>query len=200
MIKLTNFILILANVLIFIVFQTVFFYFVGSQQMSKIIKNKTDIINKYLKISNIHKYETREFINSNEIKKMLLESKKEEKERKEKNIEVIKTWIGPPLIIVLMLLFICITMLYVNKVKWTGVDSVGLTLVVTAYVTEIVIFLGIIKKYDFLGDQPLYYFIYNLIKKEVNKLSENKNNKENGVKQLNLANTLNNTLNNTIIK
>jgi hypothetical protein len=67
MIKLTNVILILANVLIFIVFQTVFFYFVGSQQMSKIIKNKTDIINKYLKISNIHKYETREFINSNEI-------------------------------------------------------------------------------------------------------------------------------------
>lgn len=184
MIKLTNFILILANVLIFIVFQTVFFYFVGSQQMSKIIKNKTDIINKYLKISNIHKYETREFINSNEIKKRLLESKKEEKERKEKNIEVIKTWIGPPLIIVLMLLFICITMLYVNKVKWTGVDSVGLTLVVTAYVTEIVIFLGIIKKYEFLGDQPLYYFIYNLIKKEVNKLSENKNNKENCVKQL----------------
>jgi amino acid transporter len=200
MIKLTNVILILANVLIFIVFQTVFFYFVGSQQMSKIIKNKTDIINKYLKISNIHKYETREFINSNEIKKRLLESKKEEKERKEKNIEVIKTWIGPPLIIVLMLLFICITMLYVNKVKWIGVDSVGLTLVVTAYVTEIVIFLGIIKKYEFLGDQPLYYFIYNLIKKEVNKLSENKNNKENGVKQLNLANTLNNTLNNTIIK
>jgi Ca2+/Na+ antiporter len=169
--------------------------------MGKIIENKTGIVNEYLKLNNIHKYETKDFINSNDIKNKLLESEKEEKERKEKNIEVIRTWIGPPLIIVLTLIFICIIMLRVNKIKWTGVDSVGLTLVVTAYVTEIVIFFGIIKRYEFLGDQPLYYFIYNLIKKEIQKTKENKENEENEEneeKQINLANKLDNTLNNVL--
>jgi hypothetical protein len=162
-----------------VLFQTVFFYLVGSQQLGKIVENKVDIVNEYLRLNNDHKHEIKKLINTNNIQNMLNKANEEEKERNLKNIEVIKNWIGPPLIIILTLIFICIIILSVSTNQWTGVDSVGLTLVITAYVTEIIIFLGIIKRYEFLGDQPLYYFVYNLLKKQVKNMSEKEDKQKN---------------------
>ena len=180
-----NIIIILTNVLIFILFQTVFFYLVGSEQLGKIIEDKVGIVNEYLQLNNNHKQKLKKLINTNKIQNMLIEANKEEKERTRNNIEVIKKWIGPPLIIVLVLIFICIIILSISTYKWTGVDSTALTLVVTAYLTEIVIFFGVIKRYDFLGDQPLYYFVYKLLKKELKKIFEREEKQKNNNKNNN---------------
>ena len=167
---LNNIILIFVNVLIFILMQTIFFYFVGSRQLEKVINDKVDIVNQYMKYDSSYKSKIKEYMNTEKIKNIINKAEDEEKERTQENIEIIKKWIGTPLIVLVSLLLICFIIFIIAKKKWTGIDNVGLSLVFTAYLTEICIFFGIIQKYIFLGDQTLYYFLYNLIKKELNKL------------------------------
>jgi amino acid transporter len=167
MIKLTSVILILANVLVFIIFQVIFFYFIGSDQLNTLIGEKVDIVNEYLKYNPDYKSKLKDYIDSNEIQSMISKAQDEKKERSKKNINHILLWIGIPVGILLILMFLCVILLKIFKVEWTAIDNVGLTLIVTAYVTELAIYFGVIKKYEFLGDQTLYYYIYDLFKKEI---------------------------------
>jgi hypothetical protein len=162
---LNHIILIFVNVLAFIVIQTSFFYFIGSKQLNEIIANKVGIVKSYIKQDESYKSKVENYIKSKTIQDMLKKADEEEKTRTLQNIEVIKKWIGPPFIAVLSILIISIIILIATKSKWTGVDNVGISLVFTAYLTELFIFFGIIKQYEFLGDNTIYRFIYNLTKK-----------------------------------
>lgn len=157
-------ILIFVNVLVFIVIQTFFFYFVGSQQLNDIIVNKMGIIKSFIKYDNSYKNKVKNYVKSKPIQDILKKADEEKKTRASQNIEIIKQWIGPVLIAVLSILILAIIILIATKSKWTGVDNVAISLVFTAYLTEIFIFFGIIKQYEFLGDNTIYRFIYNLIK------------------------------------
>lgn len=167
MIKLTSIILILANVLVFIIFQVIFFYFIGSEQLNTLIGEKVDIVNEYLKYNSDYKSTLKDYIESNEVQSIVSKAQEEKEERNRKNLNHILLWFGIPVGVLLILLFLCIILLKIFKVEWTAIDNVGLTLIVTAYATELAIYFGVIKKYDFLGDQALYYYIYDLFKKEI---------------------------------
>lgn len=167
MIKLTSAILILANVLVFIIFQVTFFYFIGSEQLNTLIGEKVDIVNEYLKYNPDYKSTLKDYIESNEVQSLVSKAQEEKEERNRKNLNHILLWIGIPVSVLLILLFLCVILLKVFKVEWTAVDNVGLTLIVTAYATELAIYFGVIKKYEFLGDQTLYYYIFDLFKKEI---------------------------------
>ena len=164
---LNHIILIFVNILAFIVIQTSFFYFVGSKKLNEIIANKMGIVKSFIKYDDSYKNEVKNYVKSKPIQDILKKADEEEKTRALQNIEIIKQWIGPPFIAALSIIIIAIIILVATKSKWTGVDNVGLTLVFTAYLTEIFIFFGIVKQYEFLGDNTIYKFIYNLIKENI---------------------------------
>ena len=166
---LNHVILISVNILAFIVIQTSFFYFVGSQQLNKVITNKIGIIKSFIKYDDSYKTGVKNFVKSKSIQDILKKAEEEEETRTLQNIEIIKQWIGPPLIAMLSILVLAIIILIATKSKWTGVDNVGISLVFTAYLTELFIFFGIINRYEFLGDNTIYKFVYNLIKKNIQK-------------------------------
>ena len=194
MLGLSNIILILLNVLIFIIFQTIFFYFVGSKQLDIIISDKVDIINSYISKNSAAKEELKAFISTDEISKTLESAEIDENNRISENFKLIGMWIGIPCGIILLLLAICVSLMFAFRIQWTGIDNVGLLLIVTAYLTEIILYFGVIKKYNFIGDQKLYYFIYKLFSKEIKNIlkSRSQNDSQN--------NSQNNSQNYTDIK
>lgn len=168
MLQLSHIILILLNVLIFIIFQTIFFYFVGSKQIDIIVEDKMDIINTYLSYNTTAKNNLKTYLESNsDINTILENADEDEATRINSNLNLIGVWIGIPCVVIIILLIICAFIMYALKIKWTGIDNVGLILVLCAYLTEIVLYFGVIKKYNFIGDQTIYSFMYSLFSEQL---------------------------------
>ena len=50
-----------------------------------------------------------------------------------------------------------------NQPNWSGVDNVLLSFVLAAYATEILFYIGIVRKFKFYGDQQIFSTIYKKI-------------------------------------
>lgn len=169
-----NTLTVLANIFLFIFVQTGFFYFVASKQFNNVLESKIDILNLYLKSSPSTRQQVKDFLQSNEVKEIQKLAKEQEIKRTQMNKDLIKQKMLPLLLFVTALIVIIIFMMMANKNNsWStfGVtEQVLLGLVLTAYVTEIMFFFGIVKKYEFYGDYRIMNTFYKSIKEYLNKI------------------------------
>lgn len=169
-----NTLTVLANIFLFIFVQTGFFYFVASKQFNNVLESKIDILNLYLKSSPSTRQQVKDFLQSNEVKEIQKLAKEQEIKRTKMNKNLIKRKMLPLLLLVTALIVVIIYMMMVNKNNsWStfGVtEQVLLGLVLTAYVTEIMFFFGIVKKYEFYGDYRIMNTFYKSIKEYLNKI------------------------------
>lgn len=165
-----NLIVIFANVMFFMIIQTLFFRYIASKQFNVVIRDKANIMNEYLKYNKEASKEYDVYKNSKEVNEIKKNAKKQFKERDGINIDNTKTWIGIPFSIVLFILVVLVGMIFYNKNNtWDSVDTVLLSLVVLAYATEVVFYIGLVRQYQFYGDQSIYSGLYDTISEKVDK-------------------------------
>jgi ABC-type transport system involved in cytochrome bd biosynthesis fused ATPase/permease subunit len=173
-----NMIITFANVIFFMIVQTLFFKFVASKQFNEVLNEKVGIFNEYLKYNKDFKNTVTDYLESNQVKELQSTAKQQEQKRESENMNLIKKWIGTPLVIsVVILLFFLLLLFKQSGDKengWSSIDTAILTLVVGAYSTEIMFYLGIVSQYEFYGDQQIYSRLYdgvhnNITRKPVTK-------------------------------
>lgn len=165
-----NLIVIFANVMFFMIIQTLFFRYIASKQFNVVIRDKANIMNEYLKYNKEASKEYDVYKNSKEVNEIKKNAKKQFKERDGINIDNTKTWIGIPFSIVLFILVVLVGMIFYNKNNtWDSVDTVLLSLVVLAYATEVIFYIGLVRQYQFYGDQSIYSGLYDTISERVDK-------------------------------
>ena len=166
-----NMIITFANVIFFIVVQTLFFKLVASKQFNQVLNDKMGIFNEYLKYNKDFKNSVTEYLGSEQVKELQDIAKQQEKKRESENMDLIKKWVGIPLVLAVIILFVFIFLLFRQSGDkdngWSSIDTAILTLVVGAYSTEIMFYLGIVQQYEFYGDQQIYSRLYNGIHNNV---------------------------------
>jgi len=153
-----NLIVVFANVIFFIIVQTLFFKYIASKQFNVVLADKVGIANELAKYDPFTSKQIYKYVKSDEAKELKNKALELSKTREKMNIERIKKWIGPPLIAA-----VCLLLLSVFKMakqgpdkKWSGVDWVLLSFVLGAYGTEILFYLGIVRKFNFYGDLQIF--------------------------------------------
>ena len=164
-----DWVIILTNVLFFTIVQILFFKFIASKQYETVLVSKLDIIKRYSKKNP----EFKEVIDKNKqnfLETNNIDIKKQRKERENKNYKLIIDYCSKPIIISIFALILILvisktdmfsSILNINKTNWNDVYTLGLIFVLLAYGTEILFFLFIVKKYEFVGD---FYILNNLFK------------------------------------
>lgn len=165
----SNMIVILANIIFFMVVQTLFFKYVASRQFNIVLEDKANIVEEYLKHDPKANAKFREFKNSERVKAIQKAASDQEKIRETENMSNTMMWIGIPLLIVVALLIFFIGKLFFKKEEWDTTDSILLSFVVFAYVIEVLFYLGIVRQYQFYGDQAIYDNLYRKVNENVNK-------------------------------
>ena len=159
-----NLIVVFCNVIFFIVVQTLFFKFIASKQFNVVLGDKVGIINDLAKHDPFTSKQINKYLKSKAAKELEKKAKVQSEMREIKNRELIKKWIGPPLAGALILLLLSyLRMKKSNQPNWSGVDNVLLSFVLAAYATEILFYIGIVRKFKFYGDQQIFSTIYKKI-------------------------------------
>jgi hypothetical protein len=144
---------VLANVIFFVVVQTLFFKYVASKQYENVLESKLDFVkticdnDNYLR-DKIYKIRDDYLENNKEL------VERQEKIREEKNIKLYYSYSGIPFVIFLLMLLHLIFIMK-SKRKWNDVDSLSLLFVTLAYCTELFFFFFIVRKYEFVGDHQI---------------------------------------------
>jgi hypothetical protein len=178
--RLSNMVIIFSNILFFITVQTLFFKFIASKLFEIVLEDKVDILNEYVKYDEQQKEKIKVYMEKEETKELVKKGSEQEKKRDKLNNKLIMKWIGIPFVIVIIIFIASVARLKLQGKYWNKIHTGLLLLVVSAYLTELFVFFGIVKQYQFYGDQQIYSTLYNNLynesKSELNNESNNESN------------------------
>ena len=161
MISINNAIVVISNVIVYIVFQTLFFDKVASKQINIILQDKLEIVNMFLNDNALISKYFKKFISTLDVNTVIDISNKQKDEREKFNKELTYNQIGKPLIyIVLGLIILCSISYYKNV--WDINDTIILSSVLFAYSTEMMFYYGVASKYVYIGDHSIAHDIHKL--------------------------------------
>lgn len=155
-----DWLVIIANVLFFMVVQTLFFKYIASQQYEEVLISKLDMIKLAMQKNPAFK---RQIL---ELKKDYQEKYKNIAKEQEARREIINrdlTWKYCTLLIVITVaIFVGIAVFVKSKRGWEDIDTLNMLFVTLAYSTELFFFFFIVRKYEFVGDN---YILTNVLQK-----------------------------------
>lgn len=164
-----NMIVLLSIIIFFMVVQTLFFKYVASKQFNIVLEDKANIVGEYLKHDPAANEKFRQFKNSEKVKSIEKAAKEQEAIREKDNMASTLKWIGLPLLIAVLFLIFFIGKLYFKSEEWDTVDTMLLSFVVFSYVVEVLFYVGVVKQYQFYGDQAIYDNLFHNVSNNVNK-------------------------------
>lgn len=172
--KSANMTITMCNIIFFMIVQTLFFKYVASKQFNIVLQNKMEIITELAKNNITVNNKINEYKKSLSVANMKKNAIKENKTREEKNSKLMFKEFGPFIGTSITILAIFVGMMIYNALtsnnewhKWKSTDTAVLTLVVFAYTTELLFYFGIVRNYNFYGDQQLYNNLYRIVKEDV---------------------------------
>jgi hypothetical protein len=159
--------LILINIIIFMIVQTLFFKFIISTEYENFVKEKLNTVNYYLDRDQDAKDVLIDYKNNNIeiIKKVAIDQLQL---RNDKNKFLYIYYCIIPILFVVILFIVIIILNYRSKIfkkseKFEGVHYFNFALVLLVYVPNIIIFFFVVKKYQFIGNIEIFSTIYNNI-------------------------------------
>ena len=93
------------------------------------------------------------------------------------NKKLLLTRIGIPLIVLIGIIILCALIGILKKDKWSSHHTIGIFLVIFAYVTEILIFFLIFREYRFVNSSNIICDFIKKLKEQIKKEFPNKQNK-----------------------
>lgn len=155
-----DWLVILANVLFFMVVQTLFFKYVASQQYEDVLVSKLEMIKLAMQKNPAFKRQILELKKDYQQKYQKL-AKEQEAKREIINRDL--TWkYCTQLIVFTVAVFVGIAVFVKSKRGWEDIDSLNMLFVTLAYSTELFFFFFIVRKYEFVGDN---YILTNVLQK-----------------------------------
>jgi len=155
-----DWLVIIANVLFFMIVQTLFFKYEASRQYEEVLVSKLDMIKLAMQ-------------KNPAFKRQILELKKDYQQKYEKlakeqeaHREIINhnlTWkYCTQLIVITIIIFVSIAVFVKSERGWENIDTLNMLFVTLAYSTELFFFFFIVRKYEFVGDN---YILTNVLQK-----------------------------------
>ena len=149
----------LSNVLFFMVVQVLFFWFIASREIDRIMIHKSSVLMMLRDKLRQEKFsDTAEALDAVVIKKRREKAKEAEKNaeaRKEKNLALVYRWMVPCIIAVSLVLLALVMYNRRNNYGLEHAHKVGLGLVVCAYVCEVLFFLTVVENYIMISDTDI---------------------------------------------
>lgn len=166
-----NMIINVSNIICFVTIQTMFFYFVASKQFNMVLKDKTEIASSYISQEPTLREMALAYFNSQDWKELVAQGNKQRLQRDRANLQLIWKKIGPIVVIAFVVLcgFILKLNYYPANTTWTRTDTILLVLVLGAFTTEFLFFIGIVSQYQHYGDHAIYHNLLTSIKRKIYK-------------------------------
>lgn len=164
-----NMIIVLSNIIFFMVVQTLFFKYVASKQFNIVLEDKANIVGEYLKHDPDANEKFRKFKNSDDAQNIKKNADAQQAIREKQNWSSTLMWVGVPLLIIVALLIFFIVRLFFKNEVWDTTDTMLLSFVVFAYMVEVFFYIGVVRPYQFYGDQSIYDNLYHKINERINK-------------------------------
>lgn len=152
-----NMVVNISNVICFITIQTLFFYFIASKQFNKLLIDKTEIVSSYITHNPDLRSTAKHYFGGPEWKDIVDKGHQQSTRRTNANLELIQQKIVPLVLVALGVLGCFVYKLVHNNEPWTHIDTILLTLVLGAFTTEFLFFIGIVSQYQHYGDHAIYY-------------------------------------------
>lgn len=164
-----NMIINVSNIICFITIQTLFFYFIASKQFNKVLIDKTDIVSSYISHDPELRNSAVQYFQSDDWKALVKQGNQQTSQRDLANLKLIGKRIAPLIAGALVVLFGFIFKLnyYPAGTKWTRTDTILLSLVMGAFTTEFLFFIGIVSQYQHYGDHAIYNTLLQSIKQKL---------------------------------
>jgi purine-cytosine permease-like protein len=150
-------IIVFLNILFFMCIQILFFKYFISKEYDHILKNKFNIVKTYIlkdedlkiKYNNYKNYYIKNYKNISE---------KQFEEREKINLKLIYDYCIKPVIGVMIIIFI----LYLLPLKseWDNTYYLAILLIVTIYIPEIILYILVFSKYQYIGNIDIITKIY----------------------------------------
>lgn len=151
-----NLIILFANVSAFIIMQVLFFWFIASKGVDRVVESKVDlIVNTANNIPEI-KEQIMVYLTDKTLEDQLKEDSIEESYKREKyNSARLMDYIYLPLSFIITLLYLSFVYSVYIGYKWSRIDFILLATVFLAFTTEIVFYFIVIQESQILGDTEL---------------------------------------------
>jgi hypothetical protein len=159
-----NWIVLLSNVTVFIVIQTMFFIFYASNIVGNTLEDKAGYVKTYIQ-ANGWEDELESLINSNNIKEMKSRAEEKKTERFNQNMKSSLMYFAP--IVATLLLIIAFLFIYSILTRSFNIKTVVSTVIVFhVYLTELLLFFFVVKPYKYITDSYLPEFFLNKFRKD----------------------------------
>ena len=159
-----NMVINISNIICFITIQTLFFYFIASKQFNELLIDKTGIVSSYISHDQDLRFGANQYFHGPEWKDILEKGQQQSKTRTNANLSLIKRKIVPLIIAAICVLGCFVYKLKNNSEPWSRTDTILLTLVMGAFTTEFLFFIGIVSQYQHYGDHAIYYTLLKSIR------------------------------------
>lgn len=159
-----NLIILFANVSAFIIMQVLFFWFIASKAVERVVENKVDlIVNTSNNIPEI-KEKVMIYLNDKTLEEQLKEDSIDESYKREKyNSSRLMDYLYKPLSLIITLLYLSFVYSVYIGYKWSKVDFILLGTVFLAFTTEIIFYVLVIQESQVLGDTELISALMSMI-------------------------------------
>lgn len=165
--RVTLFIIIFSNSLSFMLMQTVFFWFIISEGMIELIKNKSVLIRDLAKTIPDVDNNIKEYFNSSDFIEVINKANEDKNKRDKHNLQVMWNWLTIPFSVVVGMLSGCILLeiiLIIKKInkedRFSKMDIYILITVLCAFISEIIFYFTVISRSILLTDtEVIEYFI-----------------------------------------
>jgi hypothetical protein len=144
-----------SNIAFYIAVQCLFFWFIASKQFNNVLRDKANIVAEYIKNDPLARDQYDRFRQSGKPSSVRELARAQAKQRSRDNMNLMGKWVGIPMILTLVFL-----VYFAYKSSMGPIDKALLGCVVGAYGTEILFYFGVIRMYQFYGDQQIYSNLY----------------------------------------
>lgn len=163
-----NLIVVFANVFAFITLETIFFWFIASGSVNKVIDDKADLLYTFSVQDSKNKEALKEYLNSSFNTDIVPEKAKEQKEERENNNwNLVNSYITPIAIGVAVLFIVAGMLMFIRKQPLTRIDKVLLLSVLGAFTTELYFYFTVTSQLVYIGDNEMMNSIYRSSQKAV---------------------------------
>lgn len=169
----SNLLVVVANVFAYIILQTVFFWFIASNSVNYVLEDKAGLVHTFFSQRDSTERMMRAYLD-NPLNTEYLPSiaARQKEERDAQNWELVKTYIMPVAVVLLVALVVIRGVMFFRRQPLTRIDMFLLFLVLGAFTTELYFFLTVSSQLTYIGDGEITWTLYSALKRVAERIVE----------------------------
>ena len=168
----SNLLILVANILAFVVLETLFFWFIASHSVERVLEEKASFIADFMEKKGFTKEMLTEYLNSEYATKTLPEiANEQQREREQQNWDLVVKYIQPVVIGLSVALFLLFVYMRYKRQPLTRIDVFLLFLVLGAFSTELYFYLTVTSQVIYIGDTEITWRLWTALSRAVDNMA-----------------------------